>query len=174
MATERKNIITRESCKKDLIHMAKADLWHDTVVLMLMLLIFVPLILMCAYVAKYILILGLIFAIICAVAPIIFICRMASDVLTLRSIRQGKFEIVKDTVSRLSKGEMAKKYSEGRHTVDAIYFTKHGRFVSGGTAFDLSGVGDEFYLVILQARTDKICFAFHTLIYEYNDRTTNL
>ena len=79
-------------------------------------------------------------------------------------VERDEFSIVKDTVSRLSRGE-----PEGRHTVDAIYFTLNGRYVPSKTTFDLSSVDDEFYLVILHTRRNELCFAFHTMMYECKD-----
>ena len=171
MTKETKNIITRDICKSDLKHMAKADLLQDVVLFVIMLLIFVPFILMAVHVAKYILILGVVVALACTIAPVVFACRIILDITALRLVERGGFSIVKDTVSRLSKGEIPKKYSEGRHTVDVIYFTKYGRCTSSSlkTPFDLSSVGDEFYLVVLHNKKQEIALAFHSMMYECKD-----
>jgi hypothetical protein len=60
MTKESKNILTRESCQKELVRWAKGEMIPDVVLLMVMLLIFVPLFVACVYVAKNILVLGII------------------------------------------------------------------------------------------------------------------
>ena len=77
---ESKNVITREGCKQDLKRIAKANLIQNVVLFGVMLLIFVPLMILSVCVAKHILVLGLIWVLACAVAPIIFICRIVLDV----------------------------------------------------------------------------------------------
>ena len=166
MSKETKNLITRESCKRDLTRSAKAGLLQDLVLLGVILLIFVPLIIISIYVAGHILILGLVFALLCAVAPIVFACRAVSDIMLIRLIERDGFSVVKDTVSRLSKGEAPQKYSEGKRELDVIYFTEHGRYIPSGVAFDISSVGDEFYLVVLHTREKRVALAFHSDIYE--------
>ena len=169
MTKESKNILTRESCQKELVRWAKEKLLSDIVLLAVMLLIFVPLFVACVYVAKNILALEIILALICASAPAFFTYRIVCDIIKLRLVKQGAFSITRDTVSRISRGEIPKNYSEGRHTVDAVYFTKHGRCTSLQTPFDLSSVGDEFYLVILHGKKDQIVFAYHSMMYECKD-----
>lgn len=169
MTKESKNILTRENCQKELVRWAKGKLLPDVVLLMVMLLIFVPLFVACVYVAKNILVLGIILALMCTVAPAFFIYKIVRDIIKMCLVKQGAFSIVKDTVSRISKGEVPKNYSEGRHTVDAVYFTKYGRCTSLQTPFDLSSVGDEFYLVILHGKKDQIVFAYHSMMYECKD-----
>ncbi len=167
MQKESKSILTREGCKTELMRLSKANLLQNSVILAVLLLIFVPLFILSIYLAKYILILGIIFALICAIFPILFVYRIICDVMFSRTIEQNGFSIVKDTVSRISHGEVPKSYSEGRHTVNVIYFTKYGRCVSPKvkTPFDLSGSGDEFYLVILH-KNRKIIFAYHSIMYD--------
>ena len=112
-------------------------------------------------------ILGIIFALICAIFPALFIYKIIRDVIFSSMINQDRFSIVKDTVSRISRDEVPKSYSEGRRTVNVIYFAKYGRCVAPKvrTPFDLSGVGDEFYLVILHKK-DEIIFAYNSAMYE--------
>ena len=169
MIKESKNILTREACQKELIRWAKGELLPDVVLFMIMLLIFAPLFAGCVYASKYILILGVILALICIVAPAFFAYRIICDIIMMRLVKQGAFSIARDTVSRISRGEKPKSYSEGRHTVDAVYFTKYGRCTSLRTPFDLSGVGDEFYLVILHGKKKQIIFAYQSLMYECKD-----
>ena len=53
MTKETKNIISRETCKKDLRQLVKADLLSGAVLTAVMLLFFVPLMLMGIYRLKY-------------------------------------------------------------------------------------------------------------------------
>ena len=167
MKKESKNILTRESCKAELKRLSKANLVQDSVILAVLLLIFVPLFALSIYLAKYILLLGIVFALICAIFPVLFIGRIIRDVMFSRTVEQDGFSIVKDTVSRISRDEIPKSYSEGRRTVNVIYFAKYGRCVAPKvrTPFDLSGVGDEFYLVISHKK-DEIIFAYNSVMYE--------
>ena len=167
MQKESKTILTRQSCKIELKKLSKANLVQALVILVVLLLIFVPLFILSIYLAKYILILGIAFALICMIFPGLFIYRIIRDVMFLRTVEQDGFSIVKDTVSRISRDEIPKSYSEGRRTVNVIYFAKCGRCVAPKvrTPFDLSGVGDEFYLVILN-KNKKIIFAYNLAMYE--------
>ena len=167
MQKESKNNLTREGCKIELKKLSKANLVQDSVILAVLLLIFVPLFILSIYLAKYILILGIAFALICMIFPVLFIYKIICAVMFSRTVEQDGFSIVKDTVSRISRDELAKSYSEGPHTVNVIYFAKYGRCVAPKvrTPFDLSGVGDEFYLVILN-KNKKIIFAYNLAMYE--------
>ena len=167
MKKESKNNLTREGCKIELKRLSKANLVQDLVILAILLLIFVPLFILSIYLTKYILILGIAFALICMISPVLFIYKTIRDVMFSRTVEQDGFSIVKDTVSRISRDEIPKSYSEGRRTVNVIYFAKYGRCVAPKvrTPFDLSGVGDEFYLVILN-KNKKIIFAYNLAMYE--------
>ena len=167
MQKESKNNLTHEGCKIELKKLSKANLVQDLVILAILLLIFVPLFILSIYLTKYILILGIAVALICMISPILFIYKIIRDVMFSRTVEQDGFSIVKDTVSRISRDEIPKSYSEGRRTVNVIYFAKYGRCVAPKvrTPFDLSDVGDEFYLVILN-KNKKIIFAYNLAMYE--------
>lgn len=167
MQKEPRNILTHEVCKTELKRMSKANLVQNSIVLTVLLLIFVPLFILSIYLAKYILIWGIVFALICMVFPVLFTSRIIRDMMFSRTIEQNDFSIVKDTVSCISRDEIPKNYSEGRHTVNVIYFAKYGRCVASKvkTPFDVSSAGDEFYLVILHKK-DEIIFAYNSAMYE--------
>ena len=170
MKTESKNILTRENCKVELKGLSKARLMRDLVVLALLLLIFVPLFLLSLYLAKYILILGIAFALVCMIFPAMFVYRIIRDVTFSKMIEQNGFSIVKDTVSHVSLNETPKSYAEGRLPINVIYFADHGRCVAPKvkTPFDLSTSGDEFYLIILHKK-GEIVFAYHSAMYDCNE-----
>ncbi len=169
MAKETKNIITYESCKEQLTKAARSGLMHDLILLAIVLLICVPIIILSIYLATYILLLGIAFALPCAIASVFFICETVRRILRLRLLAHGGFSVVKDTVYRVSRDEAPKNYTEGRHTVNAIYFTNYGRCTAFGTPFDLAAVGDEFYLVVLHNKKKEVAFAVHTMMYEYKE-----
>ena len=170
MKTESKNILTRENCKAELMRLSKAKLMQDSVVLAVLLLIFVPLFLLSIYLAKYIFILGIVFALICAIFPAMFVYRIIRDVTFSKTIEQNGFSIVKDTVYRISLDEIPKSYAEGRRTVNVIYFANHGRCVAPKvrTPFALSTSGVEFYLVVLHKK-EEIVFAYNSIMYDCNE-----
>lgn len=174
MISDTKDIITRESCKKVVKTLAISDLYSDAISFVILLLIFVPLILISIYIGKHILILGIAFIILCSVPLLIGIYKIILGITVIRLVGKNGFSIVKDTVCGLSKGEMPKRYAEGRGSVDVIYFLNFGRYVASPSTFGLCSVGDEFYLVILHTKNKKIISAFHSMIYDYKDIKTDL
>ena len=155
-----KNIISRESCKKDLLHLVKADMLSQLILLGVVSVIFVPLMLIGIYLLKYIIVLGIATILVCALPIAYFIYRFIKNVIAFQMVKNDGFSIVKDTVCRLSRGE-----PDGKdHTADVIYFTNHGRFISGRSVFDLTSLSDEFYLVVLNDKKREIKFAYHSIM----------
>lgn len=157
-----KNTLTRAACKKDLLSTQKALLVSDAILLLLMLVVFVPLICISIYLAGPILPVGIVFALCLAIAPAIFIYKLVHNVKTFLLIKHDGFSIVKDTVCRLSRGEIITKHT----TADAIYFTDHGRYIPSQAAFDLTSPEDEYYLAVLHTKPKEAVLAFHSLMYE--------
>lgn len=161
-----KNLLTRDMCQKELIHLSKASVHMSIVFLVIMGVLTLLFVLMGIWCMNdYSVILGLILIIAFVALYLFFVKGFIEELILSRRASAGRFYIVKDTVSRLSRGEPAGKY----RTVDALYFTKYGRFVPTQTVFNLTSLGDEFYLVIIPTKKPKICFAFHTMMYECND-----
>ena len=104
---------------------------------------------------------------------VILLCNLIKSIINLRLIIQDHFSIVKDTVHRMAKGEIPRNASEGRHLVDAIYFEKHGRYTTRGSIFEISSIGDEFYLVILHSKQKKIVLAFPSIMYDCKEIDIN-
>ena len=166
MEKETKSTLTREGCKKDLKHSFKAKLINDCAALAVVALCLILPIYGAIYLCKHIIVLGILLLAICSAPFAFLIYRLIKDIKMLRLVSMDGFSIVKDTVYRISKGETPKNYSEGRHSVDVIYFSKYGRYISGGAQFQLSSVGDEFYLAVLHNKEKDIAFAFHSMMYE--------
>ena len=161
-----KNVLTRDIIKKELMHYAKGSVSISTVFLLTTGVVTgIPFILLGIAGLKDLLIGGIVCIMIGAGLLLSLFLVLLSDIRTKRLINEGRFYIIKDTVSRLSRGEPRGRYS----TVDVLYFTKLGRYIPSQTTFDLSSVGDEFYIVIIPAKKPKICFAYHTMMYECND-----
>ena len=81
-------------------------------------------------------------------------------------VNQDNFYIVKDTVLRVA---IEPKRGSGSSYGHVITFAKNGKYLPTKQPSDLCSVGDEFYLVIIPAKKPKICFAYHTMMYECND-----
>ena len=166
---ENKNLLTLDGCKKELLRWAKGNLVPDVVIFAILSLIFVPLLFLSIHIAENGVILGVIFALMCAFPAVVSICRIVIDVITLRLIKNNGFSIKKDVAERFSKDEIPRKYSEGRRVCDVIYFKEHGRFVATGITFNISFEGDEFYLVVLRGKKDRIVFAYNTKTHYFNE-----
>ena len=95
MQKESKNILTRERCKAELKRSSKAHLVQDSVILAVLLLIFVPLFVLSISLAKHILVLGIVLALVCMICPALFVRRIIRDVLYSGAIGQNAFSIVK-------------------------------------------------------------------------------
>ena len=161
-----KNVLTRDIIKKELTYQAKAAATMSSILMFTTGIVTgVPFILLGIAGLKDLLIGGIVCIMIGAGLLLSLFLVLLSDIRTKRLINEGRFYIIKDTVSRLSRGEPRGRYS----TVDVLYFTKLGRYIPSQTTFDLSSVGDEFYIVIIPAKKPKICFAYHTMMYECND-----
>ena len=157
-----KNVITYDTCHTELVRMTKADVYASTILFLVILLICVPLLLMAIYVAKYVLILGIVLSLVIAIWPLALLYKLISCIRKHYHAKFGDFSIVRDTVYSLSKGEVISKTS----TADVIYFTNKGRFVPPKSTFDLSSIGDEFYIVVLHCGKQHTMLAYPMKIYE--------
>ena len=161
MVKEQKPIISYEICKKDLKRLVKRGLFSDFVswALLILILIFPGI-----YLLEQAFFFGICTMLACAVIFFILVYELIHNIIRFRLVERNQFSIEKDTVSRLSKGEFQRWR---RHTVDVLYFAVNGRYFPSKTVFDFSSVGDEFYVVVLHTKKDELCFAFHTMMYEY-------
>ena len=170
MQEKSKNVLTRESCKNELKRVVKANLMQESFILAAMLLIILPMYVLLINFAQNIFILVIILVFL-GMFPIMVLYRIIRDVIFFGMIEKNKFFIVKDTVSRISRDECPGHYLkhgfEGRYTVNVIYFTKYGRCAAPKlrTPFDISGVDDEFYLV-LSYKKDEIILAYNSVMYD--------
>lgn len=164
MAKPTKNKLTREGCQKELLFRVKADLRADITLLVILSLLFLPLTALSLWLAGTVVLLGILFTLICLTPLGVFVYKLIRDGKRKRLAEEGRFSILTDTVSRLSRQEPV-----GRSYADVIYFATYGRYIATGVTFDMASEGDTFYLVILHAKKDELCFAFPSMTYEYNE-----
>ena len=162
-----KENIYRHVIKEDLRHAFKGDVIFSSSRLGVMTLLFLPIIILAFHVAKqpmeWVISIG---GVVLLMLPLVlFLAQLLLGIKMFRLVGRGGFSIVKDTVKGMSRGEVISRHS----TADVLYFTKYGRFIPSQTTFDLSAVGDEFYLVVLGNKKKDICYAYHTKIYECDD-----
>jgi len=92
--------------------------------------------------------------------------------------KSGRFRIEKDELLRKVKDETVSKrtrrsFLKWQRTViteDVFYFAKYGRYVLGtknGSAFEYSSEGDEFYVVVYDAKKPRPELIFNSKIYDY-------
>jgi len=169
---EQKQILTRADCAKDLKQTYRVLCRGDLIMLLIFSVIFIPL--SCI---PWPIVIGMhdptaLFYVIAAVITLIFllpslywIYQVCVSLSHLRLIYKGEFSIVTDEVNWMSEGE-----SEGRKTVNAVYFYRYGRYVIWSSAtWGITHPGDTFYLVILHTKKSKIINAFPTKIYEWQE-----
>lgn len=170
MAKETKNIITRENCKNKLMASAKADvILYSCVLAFVSLFVLLPLAWGGICFLNDILILGIAALVLSLLLFGVLACFLTKSIIELRLIAKGSFSIVKAKVEHLSKSECPRNRSEGRHSVNAIYFAHDGRCTSFLCSFDLIAVGDEFYLVILHNKKKEIALAYPLTMYEFKE-----
>lgn len=161
MIKETKNIITKETCKKDLMNSAKTTFFAMLFLLPLILLLAIFLIIGGISVMEYIF-LGIISIALAAFISFCFIFALINRFLVLNLIKKNEFSIVKDTVCRISKGELVSR----NRTANVIYFTKFGRHIPSQTVFDLTSIDDEFYIVVIHTKEKEPALFFHSMMYE--------
>ena len=164
MMNETKETITREECDALLTHREKFRLRINVILTVFMAVLCAPIIGAALSTTKSTPVLGFAVTVIFCVPTLVFIIRIILNVKALRLISRGGYSIVKDTVFSLSRGEFQKN---AKHPVNAIYFSKYGRYVESGVEFNITSVGDEFYLVILEGKKAEIAYAFHAKMFEY-------
>lgn len=169
MPQETKTAITRENCQKQLADWVRRELARDLLLLAAMAIVFCPLFLVSLAVAGEIPALGVLFAVLCAFAPVYFICKSVYDLWMLCLVARGGFSLVRDRVRYTAKGETPRKLFGGNSPVNVLYFEKYGRYVPSDTVFAMTSVGDEFILANLHTKKTAAAFAYHTAMYEYKD-----
>ena len=162
-----KNIITRDMCKDELKRYTKSSVTGYAVLLSLLLLVVLPIgVGVGSAIIHKSIIIGILWMILCLLPVCILIPKFISWINLMNLVNQGNFYIVKDTVLRVA---IEPKRGSGSSSGHVITFSKNGKYLPFKSPSYLCSVGDEFYLVIIPAKKPKICFAYHTMMYECND-----
>lgn len=167
MAT--KNQVTRADCKERLMDSAKADLKFHLLLTVLASAFFLPfgifgIYLMATQTGLWLG--GLHLSVISTAFLSGLGYQIGKDVMRCRAIRMDRFSIERDTVHHTAKQENVWGY---RNPQKCIYFSKYGRYVSGGKNFTFAVRGEEFYLVVLHLKKPKIMGIYHPSGYECNE-----
>ena len=162
-----KNIITRDMCRDELKRYTKSAVTGYAVLLFLTLLFFLSMGIGVgtAIIHKSVM-LGILWMILCLLPMCILIPKLIRWINRMNLVNQGRFCIVKDTVARIGFEPKHGLGSKNRHT---LAFTKSGKYFLDKPPSGFYSVADEFYLVIIPTKKPKICFAYHTMMYECND-----
>ena len=84
-------------------------------------------------------------------------------------VKRNGVTVVIDKAVRLNE-EMVYRFPARNHRLaNVIYFRDHDRHIYTGTLFELCSHGDEFYLVILKKKKEKVIKAYNTKFYELKD-----
>ena len=173
MAKETKNLLTREACKKDLKKPIKTAMLINLAILPVALFAFVVFLFASLSLMEQALIFGILMVAVCAVmlASMLFI--YFSPLWLFHLINKGEYSIVTDKVFRIAKGERVRRR---RHTIEvnALYFSKYGRYVPSSFVFNMADVDDEFFLVIMHTKKKPISLAYHTSMYDCKEISTSL
>ena len=84
-------------------------------------------------------------------------------------IKKGAFSIVTDKVSE--KREELVYHGRHRHLENVLYFVHYGRYVPSSTVYQLTDEGDVFFLVIPDGRRQAISIAYHSDMYTDRERS---
>lgn len=168
MTKHTKAILSKEACGRELKRQYQAVLPAYLIFLFTSLIIFLPLAVFCVGEAVKLFqqsVIGAmigIFGSLVLVSPIVvFIGLVWARLSLLNRIEKGEFFIVQDEVSEMVDGEIV-----GRHSVKVLYFSRCGRYITEGSVFDYTSVGDAFYVVTLNTQKPKPLLAYHTKIYD--------
>lgn len=165
MAKETKNVLTREILKKDLKKLQKDQIIITIIFSAVLLIVWLPIILLGLTDIEDALFLWLVLLIFGLFCFALAIFNLISVKQAFRQIENGDFTVITETVSGKVSGERVSR----RRYEDVLYFGHYGRYTPSRTVFQLSSVGDEFYLVFLGAHQRVISLAYPCKMYEYKE-----
>ena len=169
MAKETKNIITREECKNEVLKSVKHDIYLYLLLLVAALVMFVPFIPLIGKAAETHWALGVLTFFSIFFVHIALLIFLLYHVKIMIDIKRNGVTVVIDKAVRLNE-EMVYKFPARYHRLaNVIYFRDHDRHIYTGTLFELCSHGDEFYLVILKKKKEKVIKAYNTKFYELKD-----
>ena len=172
MAKEIKNLITRADCKKEIERVLAREVYRFCSLLAIMCLLLIPSsFLLFSMIERFsdpftrgvIIAMGLLFYL-----PIIMMGYVTiTSLVQLSFTKRGYLVILTDTVKRLSQGVPVGRYS----TADVLYFEKTGKYIPPHTAFQITSVGDTYYVVFLSngKRRTPVRLGYPTKLYECHE-----
>lgn len=169
MAKETKNIITREECKNEVLKSVKQDIYLYLVLLGAALVIFLPFAPLIGKAAESYWALGLLTFFGIYSVHIIFFGFLLYYVKIMLDVKRHGVTVVIDKAVRLNEEMVYKFPNRYRRLANVIYFRDHDRHIYTGSLFELCSHGDEFYLVILKTKKEKVINAYNTKFYELKD-----
>ena len=168
MAKQTKNIITRDGCKDEALKSIKKDITLYAILLVFSLLLYIPFFVIVGASFELGIFWGILMLLSCFCIHIVFICIIVYNLRLMQALKRDGVTIVIDRAVRLC--EEADRMPNRRFaTVNVIYFRDHDRHVYNGSLFELFSHGDEFYLVVIKKKKEKVISAYNTKFYELND-----
>lgn len=169
MAKETKNIITREECKNEVIKSVKGDICLYSVILGVAILLFLPFTPLIGKTAATHWVLGLLTFFFLFYLHIVLLGILIYHIKVMNDVKRHGVTIVVDKAVRLGEELVYKFPNRYRRFENVIYFRDHDKHIYTGTLFELCSHGDEFYLVILKKKKEKVIKAYNTKFYELKD-----
>ena len=167
---ETKNIITRETVEKELTRLNKADIHLSLVLLIFMTVVEVPLSILpiCLFfaVGEQMVLLGIGCFLLSFALLIPVVIQLVSLITALNEtqlLKNGDWFVDVDELQYKTE-EM-----ERRHTINVLYFYKHGRVGSDDTEYQLASQGDAFYLVVYKKKKPRVALHYFQKLYEYRE-----
>ena len=169
MAKETKNIITREECKNEVLKSVKHDIYLYLLLLVAALVMFVPFIPLIGNAAESHWSLGVLTFFSMFFLHIVLLGILIYHIKLMNDVKRHGVTIVVDKAVRLNEEMVYRFPAKYRRLANVIYFRDHDRHIYTGTLFELCSHGDEFYLVILKKKKEKVIKAYNTKFYELKD-----
>ena len=168
MAKQTKNIITHEECKHEALKSIKGEIVIYAILLAFSLLLYIPFFILVGASFELGVFWGILMLLCCFCVQIVFICFILYNVRLMQAIKRDGVTVVIDRAVRFS--EEADRMPNRRFaTVKVIYFRDHDRQIYRGSLFELFENGDEFYLVVIKKRKEKVVAIYNTKLYELKD-----
>ena len=170
MTEPTKNLLTRETCKAEMLQKEMRDF---IAVLSLFLASLPAFAVLVVCVVNLVRLSGWIYAILTIPEVLLLaaaLIRVIDRGVRVARIKKGAFSIVTDKVSE-KREELVRRGGRRRHLENVLYFVHYGRYVPSSTVYQLTDEGDVFFLVIPDGRKQAISIAYHSDMYTDRERS---
>ncbi len=158
-----KNLITREMCKAEMLKKEK----HAFILSLLLLIAAIPAFILLGVATSWLAnAYSWFFIIYIVLSSLLMILALVSTVMQgvcVAKIKRGAFSLVTDRVS--VKTEELVSNGRSRRLEQVLYFVHYGRYLPSETVYQLTDVGDTFYLAVIDSRKPEITLAYHADMY---------